>query len=281
MIPQVAIIAPGAMGSAVANRLSQNGVKVVTVLEGRSVESVKRAEAARMIAVAADEVCQADIFLSIVPPSEAIALAKHLSGSFARSANKPIYADCNAINPDTAAEIATIIEDAGCSFVDGGIIGGPPRDGASGPVFYLSGARAAAVAELARFGLECRVLHGGAGAASALKMSYAGITKGLTALASMMILAAERAGVAADLRAELSNSQPGLLAWFERQIPSMFAKSYRWVAEMEEIAEFAAADEPARELFASTAALYNRLAVDFAGSGAETATLASFFKSDK
>jgi len=276
MNPQVAIIAPGAMGSAVGRRLSDNDVKVVTVLEGRSAESVKRADAARMIAVKPHDLCRADIFLSIVPPAHAVSLAKRLAGSFAQSVKNPIYVDCNAINPGTTAEIARIMEDAGCSFVDGGIIGGPPREGAPGPVFYLSGVRAAAVAELARFGLECRVLDGGVGAASALKMSYAGITKGLTALASMAILAAERAGVAADLRAELCRGQPALLSWFERQIPSMYPKAYRWVAEVEEIAQFTAGDEAARELFASTAKFYQRLARDF--EGAETGVLSRFFR---
>ena len=278
---KVAVIAPGAMGSAVGRRLSDHGVQVVTLLEGRSADSVRRAEAARMIGVAPDELCRADIFLSIVPPGEAVALAKRLSANFATAPKKPVYADCNAINPRTVKGIARIIESAGCDFVNAGIIGGPPRDGAPGPVLYLSGAHAAAAAELGRFGLECRVLDGDVGAASALKMSYAGITKGLTALASMMILAAHRAGTGGDLHAELEASQPTLLAWFERQIPSMFAKAYRWVAEMEEIAEFVEDDGAARELFESTAKLYRRLAQDFTATGAETDILSSFFQKDK
>jgi L-threonate 2-dehydrogenase len=166
----------------------------------------------------------------------------------------------------------------GCSFVDAGILDGPPKPGAAGPVFYLSGAKAPAVAELGAFGLDCRILGGPAGAASALKMSYAGITKGLTALGSVMILAAARAGMADALRAELAQSQPMLLAWFERQIPSMFAKASRWVAEMEEIAEFVSADEAAQELSIGNAHLYERLAADFAHTKAETEMLARFFK---
>ena len=128
------------------------------------------------------------------------------------------------------------METTGTPFVDAGIIGGPPKPGGAGPVFYLSGEKAGEVAALEEFGLACKVLDGPVGAASALKMSYAGITKGLTALASVMILAATRAGTADALRRELGDSQPMLLAWFERQIPSMFGKAYRWVAEMEEIA---------------------------------------------
>ena len=51
------------------------------------------------------------------------------------------------------------------------------------------------------------------GAASAMKMSYAGITKGFTALGAAMMLAASRAGTAEALKAELSASQPALFGW--------------------------------------------------------------------
>ncbi len=96
---------------------------------------------------------------------------------------------------------------------------------------------------------------GPVGAASALKMSYGGITKGLTAVGSAMILSAERAGVGGP-EAELADSQPGLLAYFTRSVPDMFPKAYRWVAEMEEIAHFHGA-EPSQDMYEAIAALYD------------------------
>ena len=98
--------------------------------------------------------------------------------------------------------------------------------------------RIAAIERLNEYGLVFRPVEGPVGAASALKMSYGGITKGLTAVGSAMILAAERAGVAEALHAELAASQPNLLAYFTRSVPDMFGKAYRWVPEMEEIAHF-------------------------------------------
>jgi 3-hydroxyisobutyrate dehydrogenase-like beta-hydroxyacid dehydrogenase len=278
MKPNVAIIAPGQMGSAVGKRLTDNGLKVVTCLEGRSRDSIGRAAMASMNPISLDELATADVFLSIVPPGQAELLAHRLAPILARAPKKPVYVDCNAVSPRTVAAIATIVEATGTPFVDAGIIGGPPKPDASGPVFYLSGEKAADVAMLGEFGLACKMLDGPIGAASALKMSYAGITKGLTALASVMILAASRAGTADALRRELGDSQPMLLAWFERQIPSMFGKAYRWVAEMEEIAEFVAADPAAQELFIGSAHLYERMAADFAGAKAESGQLALFFE---
>ena len=260
MKPLVAIIAPGAMGSAVARRLHENDVRVITSLEGRSPESATRAVNAGMADVARSELAQADVLLSIVPPGSAVPLAEELTAAFAGARRKPVYVDCNAINPQTAARVAQIVRAAGMNYVDAGIIGGPPRRGYDGPVFYLSDEHAGQVLALRDFGLNFRVLNGGPFAASALKMFYAGITKGLTALASMMIIGAANAGLAGELRAELARSQPALLAWFDRQIPSMFSKAYRWVAEMEEIAGFLEGRPDGASLFGSVAGFYAQIA---------------------
>jgi putative dehydrogenase len=265
------------MGSAVGKRLTDNGLTVLTSLEGRSAESSKRAEAARMEPVSWERFCAADIILSIVPPGDAETLAQHLAPYLAQS-KKSIYVDCNAVNPQTVERIASVVAATGCRFVDAGIIGGPPKAGYNGPTFYLSGSDAGAVVALAGYGLTCKIVDGPIGAASALKMSYAGITKGLTALASIMLLAASRAGTAEALKRELEESQPALLSWFGRQVPSMFDKAHRWVAEMEEIAAFTAEDPAGEALFEATAELYRRLAADAAGAKAETAILARFFR---
>src|SRR5262249_19161294 len=110
----------------------------------------------------------------------------------------------------------------------------------------------------------------------ALKMSYAGITKGLTALGSAMLLAATRAGAADALRRELADSQPALFAWLSRQVPGMYPKAYRWVAEMEEIADFVQEDGAARGIFEGAAELYERLAADAAGDRREIGALSAF-----
>jgi 3-hydroxyisobutyrate dehydrogenase-like beta-hydroxyacid dehydrogenase len=171
--------------------------------------------------------------------------------------------------------IAAGLAGHGLRVVDAGIIGGPPREGYAGPVVYASGPDAAAlVALLAGRGLDLRVTAGPVGAASALKMSYAGITKGLVAIGSAMMLAATRAGAADALRAELAASQPALSAWFARMLPSMFGKAYRWAGEMEEIADFAQEDAAAAAIYGGAALLYARLADPAAA--AEIAALRAF-----
>lgn len=259
--PVVAILAQGAMGAGIAARLGAQGVTVLTNLDGRSAASAARAAAAGMCAVPLAGLAQADAVLSILPPDQAEATAALLAPILAAAATPPLYADCNAISPETMGRIALLLGGHGLRVVDAGIIGGPPRDGYAGPVVYASGAEAAGfVALLAGCGIDLRVAEGPIGAASALKMSYAGITKGLVAIGSAMMLAATRAGAADALRAELAASQPALSAWFARMVPSMFDKAYRWAGEMEEIADFTHEDPGANAIYRGAAALYARLA---------------------
>jgi 3-hydroxyisobutyrate dehydrogenase-like beta-hydroxyacid dehydrogenase len=276
MKPRVAIVAPGAMGSAIAYRLDQHGFQVLTSLDGRSGASADRARRCGMHHRPDTELAHADIFLSIVPPAEAIGLARRFAPLFKEQGRTPVYVDCNAISPRSTHEVARIIQESGAAFVDGGIIGGPPRIGTPGPVLYCSGPGAAALSVLREGNLRLRVLSEELGAASALKMSYAGITKGLVALASTMMLGAARSGAAQALYEELAESQPHLLKHFARTVPDMFGKAHRWVGEMHEIAAFLEDDESGRGFFESAAQVYERLARDDGASRAELALLTDF-----
>jgi 3-hydroxyisobutyrate dehydrogenase-like beta-hydroxyacid dehydrogenase len=276
MTPVVALIAPGAMGAAVGKRLTDHGVKVLTSLAGRSESSIARARAAGMVTATDAEIVASDFILSVLPPGEALALAARYAPALKARNAKPVYADCNAINPVTLERVAAAIAPSGCAFVDVGIIGAPPKGQDAGPRFYASGEAAPRLAVLREYGLDVRVLDGALSAASALKMSYAGITKGTQAIGAAMMLAATRAGSAEALFKELSFSQREMLAQFQQQLPLMPAKAYRWVAEMQEIAGFAGDDPAAGELYQGAAHFYERMAEDFAGDKEAVAALTAF-----
>jgi 3-hydroxyisobutyrate dehydrogenase-like beta-hydroxyacid dehydrogenase len=272
----IAILAPGAMGSAVARRLSEHGARVLTSLKGRSEATLKRAADAGMIGAEDDAIARADIILSIVPPGEAVALAERLAGLIAKCEKKPIVVDCNAVNVDTVRKIEEIIGSAQAPFVDAGIIGLPPQPGTKGPAFYMSGEHAKDVAVLKQFGLDVRIVEGPVGAASALKMSYAGIVKGLAGIGSAMVLAATKAGAADALRDELALSQPAILARLGVALPDMIPKAYRWVAEMREIAGFLGPDHPASQIYEGFARLFEHLADDAKGEAVDAPRLKAF-----
>jgi len=276
MTSVVAVIAPGMMGAAVGKRLADNGLKVLTSLKGRSQETVARAKAAGIVGANDEEIAGTDFILSILPPGDALALAERFAPALKASNSKPVYVDCNAINPVTVNRVAAVIAPTDCPFVDAGIIGSPPKPGDAGPRFYASGPAAPRFATLRDYGLDIRVLDGAISAASALKMSYAGITKGTQAIGAAMMLAATRAGSADALFAELSSSQKEMFAWFKRGLAQMPPKAYRWIAEMHEIAGFVGDDPAASELYEGAAHFYERIAEDFDGDKKDVEALSIF-----
>lgn len=259
--PTIGLLAPGEMGHAVAAILQRGGLRVITNLSGRSEQTASRARKAQIEAVADDAALarESDIFLSIAPPGEAMSIARRIVAAASRRSTRLIYVDCNAVSPDTAREIGAILAPAGFAYVDAGIIGPPPREGESRTRIYASGPEAAAFARLREQGLDIRVVDGGIGAASAVKMCYAALTKGLMAIASQAFASASRLGVAEALRAELATSRAWVLDEADKGLPKVPPKAYRWIAEMEEIGATFASAGFSPDLFEAVADVYRQV----------------------
>ena len=285
----VAIVGTGEMGAAIGRRLREYGARVRTSLAGRSAASARRVERAGLEVRNDDRdlIAGAGFLLSIVPPAQAVAVARRFCGLLNEARPKPVYVECNAVSPATVQGIANLFRDSGCPFIDAGIIGPPPpplRDpGARRTAIYASGREASLLKQLIAHGLDIELLDGQVGSASAFKMCYAGITKGLTALGAVMIRAATRNGLAAALHEELVRSQPEVLKLLDRRIPDMLPKAYRWVGEMQEIVSFLDDDPAGANIFKGAEQLYTRIAIEMeetAGEkGEEVSLLLGFFDS--
>ena len=229
----IALLHPGEMGAAIGAGLVSRGHRVVWAAAGRGAATRRRAENCGLenvesLARAAES---ADIVLSVCPPRAAMELAR---------------------------AVGRVVEAAGASYVDAGIIGPPPIPGASVRL-YLCGSRGAEIAAL--FDgciMQAIALEGSVGAASALKVCYAAWNKGATALLAGIRALAEQEGVSAALLAEWSISLPEIPKRSEVVTVSA-RKAWRWIAEMEEIAaSFEAAGLPSGFHLAA-ADIYRRL----------------------
>jgi 3-hydroxyisobutyrate dehydrogenase-like beta-hydroxyacid dehydrogenase len=219
------------MGAAVGAVLRERGLRVLWASEGRTPETRDRADAAGLEdAGFAAELARSDVLLSVCPPHAALDVARSV-GRF-----EGLYVDANAVAPATARKVAEIVRNAGGELVDGGIVGSPPRE-AGTTRLYLSGAQAGSIRELfADSVVDARVVSDEVGAASAVKMAYAGWTKGTAALLLAIRELARDEGVEEALLEEWDLSLPELRDRYRRAARSADAKGWRWVGEMEEIA---------------------------------------------
>ena len=234
----VAIVSPGDMGHNVGKALKKEGIRIVTSLAGRSERTRKLAAAAgfedlkSLDAVASE----ADLILSIMPPSSAVDAARAMAKAIKASGKKPPYADCNAVSPQTAQKAADVIAGAGAPFIDAGIVGPGPGTREKPTQFYVSGPHASVMKMIA--GPHINVVDMGPeiGRASAIKMCYAAVTKGTWTLYAAALMAAEGLGVTEELHAEISSSRPKDYAEMERMVPRLPLDAARWTGEMHEIA---------------------------------------------
>jgi 3-hydroxyisobutyrate dehydrogenase-like beta-hydroxyacid dehydrogenase len=267
---RIGLIGTGEMGSGIGGHLVRGGAEVLTSLRGRSPASAERVYGAGITVVDdLEDVARAcSIVLSILPPDRAAGVARDFADAYRRGGvPRLLYADCNAIAPATAHRVGEIVTAAGMRYVDASIIGMAPRPGRSGPHVYACGPDVDEFAGLAAYGLEVRPLDGPLGAASTLKMCYAGITKAWTGIGAAMFERAYSTGVGEALTKEFGEHQQALNGWLTRQMEHMPPKAYRWIGEMREIEAFCASDPSQAEVYAGLAGIYVKIAESMAAKG--------------
>lgn len=247
----VGFLHPGAMGASLA---ATCGGTRLWCGDGRTEITRARADAAGMVDVGSlsNLATAADVIISVCPPGAATAVARDVVAA----GFDGIYVDVNAISPATAREIGAAFD----RFVDGGVVG-PPVQSAGSTRLYLSGDEAPRIADLwAGSPLETRIIDGGAGAASAVKVCYAAWTKGTAALLLTIRALATAECVEDALLAEWATSLPGLAAQSERAAIGNAPKAWRFVGEMDEIAASFAAHGLPDGFSTAAAGVYDRLA---------------------
>lgn len=253
----VGLLHPGEMGAAVGQRLRELGLTVLWASDKRGADTVARAEKAGLLDVGSvgEMTRQCHVILSICPPHAAVDLAR------AVHVFTGVYVDANAVSPATARQIAGIIEEGSGKYVDGGIIG-PPPDSIGHTRIYLSGPHAGTVKELfAATTVDARVVDGGVGAASAVKMSYAAWTKGTDALLLASRALARSEGVEQVLLTEWEQSLPDLVDRSMSAARSATAKGWRWEGEMQQISAAMGSARLPSGFHESAAEIFRRLSL--------------------
>ena len=234
---KIGLMSIGEMGFHWAKLLKAHGLEVLTYDKDRAEVSRKRGENAGVKSVASmsDLVSEAELIVSIVVPSAAIDVAKKVAEAVKTARRKDlIFLDANAISPMTAEEIGKNLEPAGVNFIDGCIIGSAARMG-KGTIVYVSGPEANRMQALEKFNIPVKVLGASTNQASAFKVVYAGLTKGLQGLFCELLMGARRFGLLGEIRAQYDESFPGLLEKVSSSIVGLNIHAARRAEEMDEL----------------------------------------------
>jgi len=259
---KIGVVSPGDMGQAIAKRIGESGFEIFTALEGRSERTKRLASEAGLTDCGSLEklVATCDMIVSVLNPGEASSVARNAADAMKASGRRIAYADLNAVSPQTAHEMDASISAAGGMFIDGGIIGPPPRSEKDRPRIYVSGPYAALFDQIRHPNLLVRVLSERVGDASGVKMCYGAMTKGTTALAVELLMAARMLGVEQALEKELRESRNDVFEWQMKNIAIMPPKAYRWVPEMQEIANTFGELGMTRRIFEGATDMYELIA---------------------
>ena len=234
---RIAILSIGEMGYHWAKLLKSRGVEVLTHGKGRSEVTRKRAEnlGVKSVASLGRLVNEADLIVCVVVPFAAKRVAAKLAQAAAKAGRKDlVYLDANAISPMTADEIASKLTGSGVNFVDGCIIGSASKMD-RGSVVYVSGPQAERIRELESFGFSVRVLGPSLNQASAFKVVYAGLTKGLQGLFVELLMGARRFGLLDEIIERYNESFPDLLQRVSQSIIGLRIHAGRRAEEMDEL----------------------------------------------
>ena len=254
---RVGVLHPGEMGVTVLESLVENDVSATWVKGGRSESTVRRASSIPSVDTLEELIHSVGIIMSVCPPSAALEVARNISDK----GFKGIYVDANAISPLESRKVSELF---GAAFVDGGIIG-PPAKEAGTTRIYLSGMRSREVVDLFEIGpFEAIALSDSSDpeeitAASALKMAYAGFSKGSSALLLAVNAFARKSGVLEALHKEWEISAPGLVRRSQNTAVSISRKAWRFGAEMDFISESFDEKNLPPEFHQGASALYRAL----------------------
>ena len=233
----VGILSIGEMGFHWAKLLKSHNVEVLTYDKDRGEVSRQRGQNAGVKATGsmAELVQNSELIVSIVVPSAAKRVAEAVAVAVRESGRKELlFLDANAISPMTADDITAVLAPAGVQFVDGCIIGSAARMG-KGTIVYVSGPQASRLTALEQFNIPTKVLGANTNQASAFKVVYAGLTKGLQGLFCELFMGARRFGLLKEITAQYEESFPGLIDKVSSSIVGLRIHAGRRAEEMEEL----------------------------------------------
>jgi len=260
-IQNIGLMSPGDMGQAIAQQLKQNGFNLHTALDKRSARTKALAQQAGVADVGSITKLteQCELIVSVMDPAAASGFADEVARALTVNRRNLVFVECNPLAPESKHAISKKITAAGGRFIDGGIIGTPPR-GKGKVCLYFSGPEARELEQFETPAMKVRVLSERIGDASSIKICYGAMTKGVVALMLELLIVARRLGVEEALETQLKETQSAIYDKVVDSLPRTMPKAYRWAPEMLEIARTFESAGLTRRMFEGAYDMYEFIA---------------------
>lgn len=257
----VVLLHPGELGTALGRILQREGHRIVVYVAGRGSRTQERARTSgfECVPTLAAAAANADLLLSVVPPSAAPIVLDAALRALSGSERTPLFVDANSINPAVARDLERRCTEAGLAMVDMSVQGqaaGLPDRGD----LFLSGAHAESVTRLFGGAVSTRVVGPDVGAASQFKMLLSALYKSQTALFLEACTNAHRAGVLPAYLETTRSFYPGMVTAVERVLPSYPRHAPRRAHELREVETLLAALDIQPHMVREARVLLERLA---------------------
>lgn len=258
--PVIALLFPGDMGTQIAKELIRNHFKVITAGEGRSprtLQNVKDVGIEDVISLQ-QAVDQADVILSLTSPEGSLKLAEQVIPCLKNTENRPLYIDLNSNTPSSALMIEKMFSSANLRFINGAVMGAS-KDVPDHATIVVSGIHRALFIGLFSAFFTIKDAGEKTEAASAYKLLFSMVNKGMNALFFETMTAAAHFGILDELNESLEAFLPGTYKDLIKTTPTYPQHLFRRIDEMKGLTEMLRSENLPNVIASGTAETFERV----------------------
>ncbi|MBK1896120.1 NAD(P)-dependent oxidoreductase [Chryseobacterium paridis] len=258
--PTIAILFPGDMGAQIAKALVKNNYTVITAGEGRSTRTLENIKSIGIDDVGSLQNIaeQADVVLSLTSPEGSLKVAKNIMCCLENTDNRPVYIDLNSNTPEIALTIEKLFSSKNIQFINGAVMGAS-KDIPDHGTLIVSGEHRKVFLDLFSSVFKIKDAGEKTEAASAYKLLFSMINKGMNALFFETMTAAAHFGILDELNGSLQEFLPGTYQDLMKTTPTYPQHIFRRIDEMKGLTDMLKSENLPSVIASGTAETFERV----------------------
>lgn len=234
----IGLLFPGDMGLAIAEVLLKNNFRVITTSKGRSqktIDNIKNTDIEDLTSLQ-QVVDESDVILSINSPNKSVEIAEKINNCISNSFKNKIFIDLNSNTPESVTKIDQIFSLNNTTFINGAVLGAS-KDMDKDSVIVLSGKSRKQIIDLFEGIFKTKDAGENIESASAYKLLFSLVNKGINAVFFEVMAAASRYGIVDELNTSLQIYLPGTFEDLKKTTPTYIDNIERRMHEMQGLSE--------------------------------------------